>query len=424
MLDNGPVVIDPSGSDVHGEGERIRAAGPVARVELPGQVLAWSVTGYQAARQLLADPRLSKDPRRHWLAYRDGKIGEDFPLIGWVLMENLTTTYGDDHSRLRRLTAKAFTQRRVESLRPKIEQTVADLLDELAAVPPGEVVDLKARFAHPLPSRVICDLFGVPEQERAQILRGGEVNVDTTISPEESAANVEQWMRDLHAFAEAKRSNPGDDLTTDLISAQEDDGSKLSESELMGTLHLMLATGTEPVMNLLANAVRALLTHPEQLELVRSGKVAWADVVEETLRAEAPVAHLPFRFATEDIEIAGVTIAKGDPVLMNFAAMGRDPQVHGETAAEFDILRAEKEHLSFGYGAYRCIGFPLAQMEAMIALPALFERFPDLNLAVPADQLRPQVTFIMNGLHSLPVRLSAATGSVSAPQSASAAAGR
>lgn len=401
-----PVVIDRTGGDIHGEGARIRAEGPVARIELPGGVIAWSITGYEEARQLLSDARLSKDPRKHWTAYLDGEIGEDFPLIGWVLMENMTTTYGPDHSRLRKLTAKAFTPRRVEALRPNVEKVVQQLLDELAATAPGEVVDLKARFAHSLPSQVICDLFGVPEASRAQILRGNEVNVDTTISAEESAANVAQWHQDLHDFVETKRRAPGDDLTSDLLNANED-GTPLSESELMGTLHLMLATGTEPVMNLIANAVRALLTHPEQLALARSGQVSWTEVIEETLRNEAPVAHLPFRYAVEDIEIGDVTIAKGDPVLVNFAAIGRDPAVHGETADDFDITRAVKDHLSFGAGLYRCIGYPLAWLEATIALPALFERFPDLSLAVKPEELEPQVTFIMNGLLSLPVRLTA-----------------
>jgi cytochrome P450 len=396
-----PVVIDPAGTDLHAEGERIRANGPVSQVELPGGVLAWSVTGYEAAKQALTDSRLSKDPRRHWSAYVDGKIGMDFPLIGWVLMENMATTYGEDHSRLRRLTAKAFTNHRVESLRPNVLRTVDDLLAALGTFRYDEVIDLKKEFAHKLPSQVICDLFGVPDDRRGPILRGGEINVDTTISPEESAANVEQWTRDLHDFVDAKKSMPGDDLTTDLLQAEE----QLTEAELMGTLHLMLATGTEPVMNLLANAVRALLSHPEQLEQAKFGAVPWSEVIEEVLRNEAPVAHLPFRFPVEDVEIAGVKIPKGEPVLINFAAVARDPEVHGDAAADFDITREDKLHLSFGYGAYRCIGYPLALMEANIALPALFERFPDLSLAVPADEIAPQITFIMNGLLNLPVRL-------------------
>ncbi|MDH6130145.1 cytochrome P450 [Kitasatospora sp. GP82] len=400
-----PVVIDRAGRDIHAEAARIRANGPVARIELPGGVLAWSIADHELARQALADHRLSKDPRQHWTAFAEGRIGADFPLIGWVLMDNLTTSYGADHTRLRRLTSSAFTPRRVEAMRASVEKTVADLLDELGGCEPGEVVDLKARFAHPMPARVICDLFGVPAEERAQLLRGGEVNVDTTITPEESAANVEQWHREMQEFVDAKRRNPGDDLTSDLVQAKEEDGSRLTDSELVGTLHLLLATGTEPVMNLLANAGRALLTHPDQLALLRSGAVSWSDVIEETLRAEAPVAHLPFRFAVEDIELGGVTIAKGEPVLINFAAVGRDRTVHGESADTFDAARPSKEHLSFGHGIYRCIGMPLARMEAEIALSALFERFPDLALAVPAEELAPQVTFIMNGVQALPVRL-------------------
>lgn len=405
MTHHPPTVIDRTGADIHAELAALRRQGPVSQIELPGSVRAWSVTGYEAALQVLGDPRFSKDPRKHWPAFRDGEIGADFPLIGWVLMDNLTTAHGSDHSRLRRLTAKAFTPRRVEAMRPMIERAAAELLDELAGVAPGEPVDLKKRFAHPLPARVISDLFGVPPEERATLLRGGEVNVDTTTSPEEAAANVERWHQQMHTFVERKRAAPGDDLTSDLIAAQEADGSRLSPSELVGTLHLMLATGTEPVMNLIGNAVHALLTHPEQYELIRKGDADWEDVIEETLRAEAPVAHLPFRFATEDVEVDGVTIPQGEPVLVAFAAIGRDPAVHGESAGRFELTREDKTHLSFGHGIYRCIGMPLARAELRIALPALFDRFPDLELAVRPEEIKPQSTFIMNGLESLPVRL-------------------
>lgn len=401
-----PVVIDPAGTDIYAEATRIREQGPVGRIVLPGGVLGWSVTGYEAAKQVLSDPRFSKDPRKHWTAYVNGEIGEDFPLIGWVLMENLTTMHGKDHTRLRRLTAGAFTPRRVEAMRRKIEKIAEDLIDGFASAQPGEAVDLKAHYAHPLPAQVICDLFGVPAESRAVVLRGGQVNVDTTITPEEAAANVEQWHREMLEFVETKRRNPGDDLTTDLIAAR-DEGSQLSDTELVGTLHLLLATGTEPVMNLITNAVWMLLTHPDQRELVRSGRVSWQDVIEETLRAQAPVAHLPFRFATEDIEVGGVTIPKGEPVLVHFAAAGRDPDLHGETADRFDVTRANKEHVSFGHGVYRCIGSSLALLEAEIALSTLFRRFPDLTLAVPPEAIEPQITFIMNGRRSLPVHLTA-----------------
>ncbi|MER8267874.1 cytochrome P450 [Streptomyces griseus] len=400
-----PVVIDRTGQNIHAEADRLREQGPVARVELPGGVRAWSVTGYDVALSVLGDQRFSKDPRKHWTAYANGEIGDDFPLIGWVLMDNLTTAHGSDHSRLRRLTAKAFTPRRVGAMRSAIEQACTELLDELAESGPGDKVDLKARFAHPLPARVICDLVGVAPQDRAAMLRGGEVNVDTTTSPEDAAANVERWHQEMHEFVESKRRTPGDDLTSDLIAAQEEDGSRLSPSELVGTLHLMLGTGTEPVMNLIANAVHLLLTHPEQRAELRAGRISWDDVIEETLRAEAPVAHLPFRFPTEDVEIGGVTIPRGDPVLIAFAAAGRDPAVHGPSAGRFDPSRADKAHLAFGHGIYRCIGMPLAREEARIVLPALFTRFPDLDLAVAPEDIEPQGSFIMNGLRTLPVRL-------------------
>ncbi|MEV7008160.1 cytochrome P450 [Streptosporangium sp. NPDC051022] len=399
-----PVVIDRTGRDIHEEAARMRAQGPVARIELPGGVLAWSITGYDAVMRALADHRLSKDPRKHWTAFAAGEIGHDFPLIGWALMENLSTAYGSDHSRLRRLIAKAFTPRRVEAMRSGVEKIAADLLDELAAAAPDEVVDLKARYAHPLAARVIGDLIGVPERARAGVLPGSDAHVDTTRTAEDLAADAERRRREMRELIEAKRRAPADDLTTDLISAQ-DNGSQLNDTELLSTLLLLLGTGTEPVTNLVTNTVRALLIHPGQRELLAAGHVSWEEVIEETLRAEAPVAHLPFRFAVEDIEIGGVTIRKGEPVLIAFAAAGRDPAVHGASADRFDATRADKAHLSFGHGIYRCIGMPLGWMETEIALRALFDRFPGLTLGVPPEEIEGQGTFIMNGCRTLPVRL-------------------
>jgi cytochrome P450 len=153
-----------------------------------------------------------------------------------------------------------------------------------------------------------------------------------------------------------------------------------------------------------------LLTNPEQMAMVRDGRASWDDVIEETLRLESPLNMLPLRYAVEDIEVDGVTIPKGDPILMGYAAIGRDPEVHGATACEWDITRENKEHLSFGHGNHFCFGAPLARLEARIALPALFERFPDLAMAVRPDELEAQGTFIMNGYKTLPVTLLALVG--------------
>jgi 2-hydroxy-5-methyl-1-naphthoate 7-hydroxylase len=405
MQDVSPVVIDPTGTDIHAEGERIREQGPVGLVELGDGVRAWSITGYEAGKQALSDHRFSKDARQHWTAFVNGQIDPDFPLIGWALMENLTTTYGNAHSRLRRLVAKAFTPRRVEAMRPAIEKIAANLLAGLASSRPGEVVDLKARYAHPLAAEVMFDLIGIPAAARQTILRGGEAQVDTTMTEEEIAASVGQVLQEMAALVEAKRQTPADDLTSDLLGAQEEDGSRLTDPEMVGTLLLLLATGTEPVTNLVTNAILALLVHPEQRQLISTRHASWHDAIEETLRAEPPVAHLPFRFGVEDIQIGGATIPAGDPVLMNFAAMGRDPEIHGESADCFNITRPRKDHVSFGYGIYRCIGMPLGRLETETAVAALFDRFPDLALAVPASEVRPQNTFIMNGRSELPVLL-------------------
>jgi len=149
-----------------------------------------------------------------------------------------------------------------------------------------------------------------------------------------------------------------------------------------------------------------MLTRPDQLALVTAGKASWDDVVEEeTLRALSPVEYIPLRFAVEDIELDGLTIAAGEPILIAFGAAGRDPELHGDTAKQFDVTRPDKEHLSFGHGVHYCLGAPLARMETRIALPALFERFPDMTLAVPAERLEPSPGFVFYAHRALPVRL-------------------
>lgn len=401
-----PVVLDIAGKDVHAEGSQLRQQGSIARVELPQGVMGWVIVGHELATKLLTDPRISKDPRQHWPAYMNHEIRPDWPLSSWPAMDNMTTAYGSDHARLRKPVGKAFTPRRVRAMEPYIERTVARLLDDLAAVPPGEVVDLKKRFSYRLPASIICDLFGVPEEGRADILRGGEMTTDSSLTPEQAEANVLDWSQRFQELVQAKRETPGDDLTSDLIAAEED-GVSLTDNELIGTLFVALGAGSETVMNLVNNAVYKLLIYPEQRAMVEDGRASWDDVIEETLRAESPINMLPLRFAVEDIEIDGVTIPKGDPILTGFGAIGRDPDIHGKDADEWDVTRANKAHLSFGHGTHGCFGAPLARLEARIALPALFNRFPALALAVRPDELEPQGTFIMNGWKTLPVSLTA-----------------
>ncbi|MBX6769308.1 MAG: cytochrome P450, partial [Actinomadura rubrobrunea] len=343
---------------------------------------------------------------RHWPTWINGEISQEWPLYAWVVARNMLTAYGDDHRRLRRLVSSAFTARRTAAMRPRIEAIAAELLDRLDAEPPGAVVDLRERYAYPLPIQVICELFGVHDAAaRAEMRRCTDSFFHTSAGPEEVVHAYTRMQELLGELVAAKRETPGDDLSSALIAARDDD-SRLSEQELIDTLMLMISAGHETTVNLLGNAVHMLLTHRDQLEMVRDGRASWNDVIEETLRAEGPIANIPIRFAVEDIPLdCGVTLRQGEPIIICLDAADHDPNVHGPDADRFDVTRADKEHMAFGHGVHYCLGAPLARLEASIALPALFDRFPDLALAAGPGEPAPQESFISNGRRTLPVRL-------------------
>jgi cytochrome P450 len=397
---NCPYVLDVDGTNIADEGATLRAEGPVRLIEMPGGVRGWAVAGYDTLRELLLDPRISKDPRQHWPLWMNDDLAEDWPLRIWVSVRNMFTSYGTEHRRLRSLVSSAFTARRTEALRPKIEAIASDLLDQLDGA--DGPVDLRARYAYRLPVEVVCQLFGVPDDQRDRLRTVVDTVFDTTATPEQQQANGIAMYELMAHLVAVKRATPGDDLTSALLAVHDEDDGRLAEHELVDTLILMLTAGHETTVNLLDQAIFALLTHPEQLALVRGGQRSWPDVVEEALRWQAPVAYLPLRYAVEDLDVAGVTIHKGDAVLAAYAAAGQDPAHYGDDAAEFDITRENKQHLSFGHGVHHCLGAPLARLEAQIALRALFERFPDLALAVPVDELTPMHSFLSNGHLTLP----------------------
>ncbi|WP_190122439.1 cytochrome P450 family protein [Streptomyces inusitatus] len=403
-----PVAIDPFGTDIPGETARLRALGPLVPIVLPGGIPAWAPTGYATLKALILDPRVSRDPRRHWSLFAEIPRRPEWSwILNWVGVVNMLSAYGTDHTRLRKLIAPSFTARRTEAMRARVEAITEELLDELAAAGEGgRPVDLRTGYAHPLPLRMICELFGVPDGLREATARMASTIMDTSDpSPEHTASAQQQVATVLPALIAHKSEHPGDDLTTELLRVRDQDGDRLSDEELLSTLLLVIGAGFETTVNLIGNAVVALLRHPAQLSAVRVGDLSWEAVIDEVLRVQPSIANLPLRFAVSDITVAGVTIPAGDAILTTYAAAGLDPEHYGPDASDFDPGRSADDHLSFGIGVHRCIGAPLARMEARTALPALFERHPALRLAVPPRELRQLPSFIGLGWQEIPVLL-------------------
>ncbi|WP_399881251.1 cytochrome P450 [Streptomyces sp. BBFR51] len=397
------IPLDPFVTDLDGESARLRAAGPLAAVELPGGVPVWAVTRHAEAKSLLTDPRLVKDINV-WGAWQRGEIPADWPLIGLANPgRSMLTVDGAEHRRLRTLVAQALTVRRVEHMRGRITELTDRLLDELPA--DGGVVDLKAAFAYPLPMYVVADLMGIEEVRLPRLKVLFEKFFSTQTPPEEVLATLTELASIMADTVAAKRAAPGDDLTSALIQASEN-GDHLTDAEIVSTLQLMVAAGHETTISLIVNSVVNLSTHPEQRALVLSGEAEWSAVIEETLRFSTPTSHVLIRFATEDVPVGDRVIPAGDALIVSYGALGRDERAHGPTAGGFDITRtSENRHISFGHGPHVCPGAALSRMEAGVALPALYARFPHLDLAVPATQLRNKPVVTQNDLFELPVRL-------------------
>lgn len=404
-----PHRMDPAGGCPHADNERLLARGAVATVALPGAVEGAAVLGHEALKEFLAHPDVAKGAQ-HFTALREGNIAAGWPLLTFATVQGMTTADGDDHRRLRSLVSKAFTVRRVEQLRPRIEELTSGLLDGLhaAAEEGGGVADLRRHFALPLPMGVIGELLGVEAEYLDRLHHLSNQVVATDIGPEQAVAANRELVAVLSAVAAARAESPGDDLTSALIAARDEEGDRLSQQELIGTLVLMIIAGHETTLNLITNAVRALCGHRDQLESVQKGESSWADVVEETLRWDAPVSYFPFRYPVRDLTVDGTVIPRGTPVLAGYSAAGRDRAAHGPDADRFDITRSGRpgavRHLSLGHGAHYCLGAPLARMEATIALERLFTRFPDLDLAVSEAELIRHASFVGNSVRALPVR--------------------
>uniref|UniRef100_A0AAU3H590 Cytochrome P450 n=1 Tax=Streptomyces sp. NBC_01401 TaxID=2903854 RepID=A0AAU3H590_9ACTN len=354
---------------------------------------SYLVTGYAEARQALNDGRLSKDTAA-FFAGKDSKR-RLHPAVAHTML----AADPPRHTRLRGLVTGAFTSAAVAGLRPFITRLTGELLDRL---PADEPVDLVAGLAAPLPVMVICELLGVPQDDRSRI-QGWSAELFAAGEPARADAAsyaVADYMTGLIA---SKRLRPGASLLDRLISARDGDD-PLDEEELVSLAVLLLVAGHETTTHFLGNALLALLRHPAELERLRDNPETVPRALDELLRFDAPVSTSTFRFTTEAITLGGTEIPAGVPVLVALGAANRDP-VRFPAPDRLDLDRDATGHLSFGHGIHRCVGAPLAKAEVGIALRAILARFPDIRLAVSVDQLEWRKTRLVRGLDSLPVLL-------------------
>ncbi|MER6423336.1 cytochrome P450 [Streptomyces sp. NPDC001137] len=371
----------------------LRAQGPVHRIRVPEGAEAWLVVGHEACRSALTDPTLSKSWRH---------ASPDLPLARLSAGENLLSSDPPDHTRLRKLVAREFTPRRIESLAPRVRALTGELLDTMLARPDGRA-DLVEALSFPLAMGIICELLGVPFLDRAAFRAWAEQALsspDRHIRTSATAAMTQY----LVGMVDEKRARPHDDLMSALIRTTEEDGDRLSPDELIGMAWLLLVTGFETTVNLIASGVLALLRHPDQLAALRADFTLVDNAVEEMLRYDSPVETTTYRFTTEPVEIAGVWVpGGGELVLIALVDADRDPARFPEPD-RFDIRRATGGHLAFGHGIHYCLGAPLARLQTATAVTELLARCPTLSLDAPPETLAWRSGLLIRGPRRLPVR--------------------
>jgi cytochrome P450 len=376
----------------------LAATGPVRRITLPSGVPAWLVLGYDEVRAVLTDPRLSNQSPRRAPPGADRQPAA----LRAATTRHMLNVDPPDHTRLRRLVSSAFTRRRLERLGPWIQQVTDDLLDVIAD---RDRVDLIETFAYPLPITVICELLGVPTDMKSQFRDWTTTIVAGSLAdPQAMLAAHTAVIEYVRGEVAAKRAgSETDDLLSALIAVREGTD-RLSEDELTSMVFLLLLAGHETTVNLIGNGVHALLTHPAQLALLRAEPERLGAAVEELLRFAGPLQLTTPRVTVEPVEIGGVAIPAGELVVLGLMAANRDA-AHVADPDVLDLTRPERQHLAFGYGVHHCLGAPLARLEGRIALGSLLARFPDLRLAVPAEELVWRPSVLMHGLAALPVAL-------------------
>ncbi|WP_035851469.1 cytochrome P450 [Kitasatospora azatica] len=372
----------------------LRENRPVAEVQMPSGDHAFLVTTYDDVRTVLGDPRFSRAATLEDGAPRLAAAPQKF--------KSLLNMDPPEHTRVRMLVSREFTARRVAALRPQIQAHTDALLDAMEAAGPGPV-DLIPALAFPLPVTVICELLGVPFEDREKFSAWSSAFLSTTSRTADEMLEAQIGLFTyLSELVEAKRETPGEGLLSALVAIHDEDGDRLSHEELVFLGISMLVAGHETTVNQIANSVVALITNPERLAELQADPDLIGPAVEELLRAYPPGDDGLLRIVTEDVELSGTLIPAGTAVIPGMASANRDA-CQFANADELDFHRPNNAHFAFSHGPHYCIGSGLARLELQIAIGSLFKRFPTLKLAVAPEDLPRPSGMLVHGISALPV---------------------
>lgn len=389
---------------------RLRAGGRVRQVVMPHGAKVWLVPRYEDVRSLLNDPRISKDGRRMdemYVRNSGTAVGDDAPVetgFDLVLSQHMLNTDPPRHTRLRAQVSSAFTAGAMRRLRSRIEQVTGELLDAMAG---KAEVDLVSEFSVPLPLIMICDLHGIPAEDREAWQHWSTRLVGSGHPADEVAAAGEAVIQYVTELIKAKRAHPGEDLVSAWVQIIDANDGRLTHDELVAMIFVLIAAGLDTPMRQLSLAIYTLLTCPDQLAALRSDLSLMPAAVDELMRYDGTVAMSSFRFTTADIDVGDVTIPAGEMVLLPLASANRDP-AHFADPESLDLHRPRRANLAFGHGPHYCIGAHLARQEIEVGLAQLITRYPDLRLAVSPGELRWESGNLLRCLEELPVLLAPA----------------